>query len=574
MTEEEKKTTNKKKVADNNSASESPGLSLKYSAKISTISADAPSADKPQITPPLQNPNDALNNALNKMSPDEMKSVIQQMMVQQQRMQQAAVSRPGAQPSGAPQKLTKMQILMKGFDKLVSFIDKSGKYIADKYDDNDDKEVLKYTRSPAIFGIWVSVITIFVFFIWGGFAPINQAALAQGTIVLESQKRVIQHLEGGIIEHISVAEGRVVKKGQVLIQLSRTAVQASRDDAFNKYLSALAENNRLVSQRDGFSKINFDPELLKQAGNIEVSRILSSQQELFSSQIESKESNIKASESKIAQFIQQDKSWQVNLDSINKQLENKQKDYDAIKKLNGNKQIVSHADLRKIESELSQIEGRKAEIIGQLSQVAENKTTEEIKIKETKNQFLHNTVEGLKQNLKELVQAREAYNTYQDRLDRMDIKAPVAGVVGSLYKGITDGGVLPAQHPIMEIVPLDDHLVVDARVNMQDIDVVRKGQVAYSMVTAFKSRVVPKIKGKVISVSPDMVAPKMQGEMPYYMARIELDQVDLHSIMNKKHVELYPGMQVQVFIEIGSRSLLRYLLDPFLTSMDLAFREQ
>lgn len=582
MTEEKKK-----KNKDTSSAEVNNSAQIKYSATISSLNPEEKTKQQTTATAFANRSQENVADALAKLSAEEKNMLVQQVMMQAIKagaipnvgggMANNMAGAPGQKAPG-PLKINLMQNLMKFFDIVVHGIDKSLKYIANSKNESIRTEVLEYTRPPAIFGVWVSIITLGFFFGWGSIAPINQATIAQGFIVLESQKRVIQHPEGGIIDKIYVTEGEYVTKGQPLLQLSPTMSKASRDDAFNKYMSALAEHDRLIAQRDNLDKINFDNILLNNAGNEEISKMMETQNKIFVSTLELIKDNVDSSLSKINQLNQQVIAYKSSLESLNRQLDNTQKDYDALKKLNESKQFASHADLRRADSNVANISARIAEIGGNIAGYEEAIKTEEIRIHSIKNDFLNKTVEAIKQNQRDLVTARESYTQAEDRFKRTTILSPVTGIVGSLFKqqqfSITDGGVLQPNFPIMEIVPTTDHLIVEVNVEDKDIDTIKKGQTAYCVVTAFKSRVVPKLKGKVISVSPDVIMPRHGGEKPHYVAKIELDQNELDSIMKNKEVKLYPGMMVQAFIEVGPRTLLRYLLDPLLMTMDVAFREK
>jgi HlyD family secretion protein len=526
-----------------------PVSTLKFSSKITTLDSEVDrkaNADLKKIIQPIQN-NSALPASLGSIS--------------------------GQQKAPLNQK-PEPNLMMKTFDKLVNASDVAINYMVKHHNDPERSEVLNHTRSPAVFGIWVALLTLFTFFVWGGLAPIDQAAVADGTLVLESQKRIIQHPYGGIIDKIFVKEGDYVTKGQLLITLNKVEVKASRDDAFYKYMTALAENARLIAQRDNSDKILYPDELLANAGNDKISKIIFSQDRIFNSRKEAIETKVKIENSKIQQLRESKKSLTEILETTENKYANFKSDLEAYRKISGTGG-VSPAELRKVENQLGQAQAERVEYTSKLSNVEEDLAKEELTISGIKNDYLQETVQELRRNMQELVSAKEHFIQLEDRLARSEIRSPATGQVSNLVKTYTDGGYLQQIQQVMEIIPQNDNLVADVQVSALDIDIVRKGQTALVMIMPFKNRVVPKIKGKVVLVSPDAIVVN-NGPHPfsYYNARIELDPKELENVRKTKGIELYPGMPVNAFIEIGPRTLLRYLLDPFLMSFGKAFREE
>jgi len=464
----------------------------------------------------------------------------------------------------------------KALENLVKYSDAAINYMTVSVNDPTRSEVVNHTRSAAIFGIWVSVITLLVFFIWGGYAPINKAAYATGSLVLESQKRIIQHPYGGVIDNIYVREGDFVHKGQILISLNKVDASAEREDAFNKYITILSENARLIAQRDDAQKITFPEEILHYASNDKVSKIINSQEKIFYSRMDTMNSEIYIEENKIHQLHENKKAYVDILASINQRIENFKKDLEAYKSI-GKTGAASPAQIRQVENQLGQAMNEQVETTTKLNQMEDEVLKEQSIIAAMKSKYLQETSKELRANMQDLVTAKEHFSRADDRLVRSEIKAPVAGYVSNLQKIYTDGGVLQQVQPIMEIIPQDDVLVADIQINANDIDIVHKGQIAHVMILPFKNRVVPKVKGTLVAVSPDAISIPASGQSPgtaVYHGRIEMDPKELEAVRKTKGVTLYPGMPVQAFIEIGPRTLLRYLLDPFLMSFDRAFREE
>lgn len=459
------------------------------------------------------------------------------------------------------------------FDKTVKYVDYSIDYMMNRTAPQGNRsEVVQYTRGPSIFGIWVTLICLLICIIWGVLAPLNSAAIAMGQVMLESKKRIIQHHEGGVIERIYIKNGDEVEKGEILLRLDKTAVQTRRNALLGRVYTYEAEHARLIAERDFSDKIKFSNDLLQKASDHEVSKIMQTQQKLFKAKHDFLEGatnvrkeKIKQSESKVISYTAQLEATQKQIDITSEQLESYKKLF-----LTGN---VSKDHLRKTEQSLAELEGRKAQYLGAISESKDEITKDSLDIENVKSQYLSEVEKELRQNQEQLSNLVENLKGEEDNLAKLDIISPISGVVNNLFQ-YTEGGTIQRDQPIMDIIPTDDKLVIDAKINIDDIDVVRVGQTASVRLTPFKSRIVPALDGKIVSLSADMIPPQMQGDQPHYKARIEIDKKSLDELKSIKGVELYPGMQANVSIEIGTRTFLKYLLDPITTTFGKAFVEQ
>ena len=189
------------------------------------------------------------------------------------------------------------------------------------------------------------------------------------------------------------------------------------------------------------------------------------------------------------------------------------------------------------------------------------------------------TVSELKEAQAQLSIYNEALKDINESLSRTIITSPEAGIVSNMYDKLTPRGVLPQQHPLMEIVPQDDNLIIEAKVKSDDISVVRIGQTANVRLTAYRPRVVPPLQGTVVSISSDAIVAdqlELQTQVPqlYYKVRIEINKEHLKELAKIKNVSLYPGMIVDVMIVVGTRTMMEYLFDPLIITLNHAFREK
>jgi HlyD family type I secretion membrane fusion protein len=457
-------------------------------------------------------------------------------------------------------------------NRLADFVDILISYMLKKENLKSKSEVMQYTSGPASFGIWVIAAFIFAFIVWGVLAPLNSAAIIDGQLVLESKKRVLQHHSGGIIDRVYVKNGDHVDKGELLISLNKVSMQTRLDNLKSKVMLYQVEHARLLAERQGADKIIYDAEVLKNAGHDEVAKIISTQENLFESRKSAFEGRIKIKEEKIHLYDYKKEALNAQLEAVQKQIDIVSEQITSYTKLveKGN---ISKENLKRLEQQIADLLGRKVSFLSEISIATQTMLQEEADIKNEKAAYLAEIQREFKQNQENLNNFKAELLMTEEEFKRLDIVAPTAGSVSNLTPQ-TEGGILPREQAIMEIVPQDDKLVFDARVKVEDIDVVRVNQTVSIRLAPFKSRVVPPIDGTIIALSPDVIQPRYQGEVPHYSARIEFNKKSLNEVVKVNNIELYPGMPGQGFVEIGTRTLLRYLLDPITMSFRKAFIEQ
>lgn len=463
-------------------------------------------------------------------------------------------------------------------DKTITAIDVAVNYITKSEQIEGRSEVVQETRAPAVFGVWVLIITFGVGMLWSIIAPLDSASHAIGKIVLESKKRIIQHPEGGIVKEVFVKDGDHVTKGQVLMTLDDTDIKAQKKQTQYKYYSYLAEVNRLTAEINSKDEINFSEELLSHAKDPEVKEMIDNQTKHFLAAKEAIASYISLMEKRIAQSIEQKNSLPPQIEAIDKQLKIATDQVNTYKKLfaKGN---VNKAYLQDAESRKAEIEGKKGNIISALAQAEQAILQSQIELENYKHQNFQGTTDRLKQTQTELSICSEALKQARERLSRTIIKAPEEGNISNLNDGLTPRSVIHQQQVLMEVVPQDDNLIVEAKIPAEDIAAVKVGQVSRVRLTAYRARVVPVLDGKLISLSADVVIPDQKdmqtgAQKPYYKGRIVIDKDNLAKVAKLKDVKLYPGMGVDVIIVTGTRTLAKYIMDPITLTLDHAFIEK
>jgi HlyD family secretion protein len=461
----------------------------------------------------------------------------------------------------------KMQNLLVFLDRFVNFITKK--------EDSDRNDVVQAARQPIIFGTYI--ILIFVVFggIWTSVAPLNSAAIAIGLLVPSGNKQIIQHQEGGIVKNIFVKEGDHVKEGDKLVELDDTRVRSLYEDLLNQYRISLANECRLIAERDDEEEIKFDEFLQQSADSPEVKKLMQTQINLFIFKKESFSADKESLGQKIAQTNKQIEGLDARKTSFVKSLKI------ITKRLQNAQSLVTQGyvkkddilDLEAKEASLkSEIAMNDTEIIRSQQEITKGK----IEIMNLKNKYMMHTLSELKETQQQVASTREKFFQLQDSLKRMIITSPVDGVV-NILNNHTIGGIISPGALIVEISPTNDALIIEAKVHHKNIDSVHVGLVAKVRFSAFKSRTTPLFTGKVISISPDIVQDRNQQQQASestYVARIELDMNEFNNIAKAKKLQLHPGMQAEVQIITGTKTLLRYLLDPVTDVMFKAFREK
>ncbi len=478
----------------------------------------------------------------------------------------------------AKEAITKARGLSPYVDKFVTTMDTSITYLSTPQAMEGRSEVVQETRAPSVFGIWVLIVTFGFFGMWATLAPLDSASHAQGKIILESKKRIIQHPEGGIIKSILVRDGDIVTKGQTLILLDDTQLQAQKNMYKYKYITSLAEVTRLMAEWDELKEIVFPPELLNDLDDPEVLKAVENQKKVFEAKRDNIASRKALAEKNTAQYLERKNSILPQIEATDKLIQISTDQVATYKKLfaKGN---LNKADLQNAEGRKAEYEGRKGDLLAKLAETEQQILQSRIALQNDEDKQFEQTISELKAAQAELSKDNEALKDISERLKRTVITAPEDGVVSNIYEKLTPHGTVPQQFPLMEIIPQDDKLIIEAKIRADDISVVRVGQLSRVRLTAYRARVVPVLEGKVVSLSADAVVAEglelQTGTPPlYYKARIEIDKDNLKKISDLKGVVLYPGMGVDVMIVVGTRTMLKYLMDPITMTLDHAFKEK
>jgi HlyD family type I secretion membrane fusion protein len=403
---------------------------------------------------------------------------------------------------------------------------------------------------------------------WAALAPLASAAIAPGTVTVDSNRKTVQHLEGGIIAELLVRNGDRVRPNQVLLRLEDVESRAEFELLHGQRYALLAQEARLVAERDGQDRIVCPPELAEEQANPKVSEILSGQQRILTSRNQVLTGQTAVLEQRIEQYAAEIVSLKAQLASGEVQLRliaEELKDVGVLFE----KGLEKKARLLALKREAARLKGMQGDYQGQITRAQQGIAETRMETLSLRERRDAEAVTELRDVQVDLADVTERLRTAASRLERTEILSPRDGLVMNL-RYFTTGGVVEAGAPILDIVPADESLVIEAQLEPINIDEVHAGLAAEIRLKAYKQRVIPTVTGTVTQVSADALSDERTGRN-YYTARVEIARPELDRLAN---IKLYPGMPVEVMIATGERTALDYLLAPVAESFTHAFREQ
>lgn len=405
-----------------------------------------------------------------------------------------------------------------------------------------------------------SLLTFFIIFLsWAIFIPIKSASIAEGIVVLDFNKKTIQHLEGGIIDQILVKEGQMVGQGERLLYLHDIKAKSEYQSIIKKLWTSKIQKERLIAEKDqkpaiNLSKLFDDIGEIEEVDQQELKEIIDNQNKLFEARRNKNSGEIEVLKEKL-------NSTEIQKKSAKRKLAIYHQEADAIN-------VLVDEDNLPLSRKLD-LEKNIADLESKIAELNEGAASTKLQIANYKNDNLSKILDEIKETELEIIHLSNQLPAVKDSLKRSEIVSPVAGKVMNI-KYHTIGAVVPPGGEIMNIVPQHEELIIEAKVKPQDIDEVHFGLKAKIMLTAYKGKKVPKLNGEVLNVSPDIITNDQTRES-YFLARIKIDEKEIEKL--KEKIELYPGMPSQVFIITGGRSLVSYLFTPLKDAAYKSFRE-
>ncbi len=420
----------------------------------------------------------------------------------------------------------------------------------------------------AIAGYAVIVIGFGGFVAWAAIAQLDSAVTAHASISLESRRQLLQHLEGGIIRDILVREGDRVEKDQVLYRLDDTQTRANLDLFQNQLYAFLATEARLLAERDKKGKITYPPELATTLSFPQTNKAIEDQEVQFAQRRASLESQISIMKSRETALTEEIEGLKREGLSAEQQLHYIDDELAGVRTLT-DKGLVPKTRRNALEREKARLDG----VVGRNEIEAAKARNSINEVQLQINQLQQKVQEEIANSLAELrpkiSDLREKVRVATDSLRRADLVAPRGGLVQNV-KVTTLGQVVRPGDVLLELVPINDPLVVEAQIQTVDIDSIHTGMVAEVRFPSFHSRTTPVVLGKVRSVSSDRLIDETTRQ-PFFLVQIATTDTDIPEDLNRR---LRAGMPAEVVFPTGERTVLEFLLQPLREALRSTFREK
>ena len=407
--------------------------------------------------------------------------------------------------------------------------------------------------------LWMVFFAFVALLVWAALAPIDEVSRGEGKVIPSSQLQVIQTLDGGVVEEVAVQEGDLVSKGDLLVSVESTRFASDLAEQKSRELALKADIVRLRALVDG-TDIQFPSEFSETAPELlEVQRSLfeSSRQELqeqrliYQQQLEQRQADLREAESARTQY-------QEVLDLASRELE--------LKRPLVASGAVSEVDLIKLEREISNARGEVNQANAAISRARSAITEARSKIREAGLMMTNKWRQQLSESISELAAIRDAMGGLDDRVSKTQIVSPVDGTVQRLFAK-TEGGVVAPGQDVVEIVPLNDELLVEAKISPRDIAFIRRGQKAIVKFSAYDFAVFGGLEATVEHISADTITDEKDNT--FYLIRLRTESEGF-----SEKLSIIPGMTAQVDILTGEKTVLNYLLKPVVRATSQAMSER
>ena len=421
-------------------------------------------------------------------------------------------------------------------------------------------------RRPLAIGLALSGLIALAVFVWGSVATLSGAVIAHGIVVVDGNSKKIQHQQGGVIGEILVRDGSKVSAGDLLVKLDDTQARALLGIVTSQLTELLGRKTRLAAERDDQDDLEFPPGFT--TSGPEAERVASGERRLFHARLAS-------ANGQKAQLGERIKQNEDEIKGLTLQNSAKAREValvrDELSRVNDlyQRNLLPVMRVLSLQRDETRIEGEVGTLMAQIAKLGGQ-------IAETRLQTIavdQNRFSDAQKELREvegrIAELQERKIAAEDQLRRVELKAPIDGIIHELSVHTVGGVVNPAEQ-LMLVVPSSDSLSVEVRIPSSDIDQLNIGRQGILRFTAFNQRTTPEVKGVVKRLSPDAVRDKETGQF-YYTARITPDNGDLARLGDQK---LVPGMPVEAFIETSSRTALSYLTKPLTDQFERAFRER
>ncbi|WP_233983297.1 HlyD family type I secretion periplasmic adaptor subunit [Pectobacterium versatile] len=416
---------------------------------------------------------------------------------------------------------------------------------------------------------WLLVLAGFGgFLLWALFAPLDKGVMVNGSVVISGNRKVVQHNQGGIVDKIQVKDGDRVEAGQVLLTLNEVDARSASEGLDGQYLQLVAREGRLLAEQQRLSDMVMTPRLQPLAEKSEMRVITALQRDLLHSRQQSLKLEAEGMRSSIA-------GMEASLSALRQVMTSKQKQRETLEQqLQGLRSLAAENYVprnKMLENErlLAQLNGDIAQLAGDINRTRRDIEQQTLLIAQRQQEYdkeVNSELADVRALLSDVGSKKEKADF---NLANIQMRAPVSGTVVGL-KVFTEGGVIAPGQTLLEIVPDDQPLFVDARLPVELVDKVWPGLPVELQFVAFNQSTTPRVAGTVELLSADRLLDERDGS-PYYSLRVQVDEAGKRAL---EGLEVKPGMPVQGFVRTGERSFVNYLFKPLMDRLHLALTEE
>ncbi|MDQ0995846.1 HlyD family secretion protein [Phyllobacterium ifriqiyense] len=432
--------------------------------------------------------------------------------------------------------------------------------------DLEQEDAKSPLRRLIIAGVATIAIAFGGFFGWAYSAELGSAAVALGTVIVDSKRKTISHFEGGILDRLLVQEGDVVKVGQPLVRLDNTKARSELQSLQSRRVGLIAKLARLRAEQAGATEIEF-PEDFGAADDVTAQNAMKAEQIFFQKRSSQKTSRIDVQQKTIEQYTEQAKASEAQIVATDRQIALITEQRDAIASL-VKKGFAQKSKLTEIDTRLSELAGQRGEYAGDKAKAEQAKAGAEFSLTGIESDMQSEIAGEITTSQTDLADTEERIVAAKDVMRRVEIRSPQAGIVDNIRLR-TPGGVVAAGEAILDIVPENEPMVVEMKISPRDIDGVAVNSAVQVKLTAFNQRSLSPLDGKVTYVAADQLIDE-KSETAYFVARAEISP---QSLTANPSIKLYPGMPAEVLIVHKARRAIDYIAGPITDSFNRAFRE-
>jgi len=416
-------------------------------------------------------------------------------------------------------------------------------------------------------GLAVAMLGLLALGTWLVLAPLSGAVIAPGFVKVDMNRKVVQHQEGGIVKRVFVRDGEKVQQGQTLLVIDDVRLDATLDLLRTQHDGERAKAARLEAERAFLPAVTFPPELAARNGEPKVAELLQRETALFRARREALDSQIAVLRKQIRHTVDEAQALAGQIAAEERALKS-QKEELAVNQQLLKQGFVQKTRLMSLERAVADYEARWEEHRAELAKTHQRSSELDLRVLAQRNAYVQSATDELKEISTRLFDLEERLRPSKDASDRQRIAAPIAGEVVGL-RVFSPGAVVGPREVLMEIVPEDKTLIVEARIRPEDINHVRAGSQAEVRLTAYQTRTTPLVAGNVNYVSADRMVDPQSGA-PYYVVNVD---VSAGALVDAGNLRMQAGMPAEVYIRTDSRTAFDYMLAPVTAYLRRGMRE-